>query len=146
MIYQFRASFGENIRINTCFSWNLSRNSCSVALHVNWPLETVCSRLCNDFAAWQKFIFVARQPAGPFHSFFSWKARWLTWCFSKFLPLIPCEHFITSRASVPHLHSQSSWNTSYVLSWNSSCFKIVILLSIQLKYQLAPALHSKVWI
>ncbi len=34
----------------------------------------------------------------------------------------------------------------YVISWNSSCFKIVILLSIQLKYQLVPALHSKVWI
>ncbi len=62
-----------------------------------------------------------------------------TWCFSKFLPLIPCEHFITSRASVPHLHSQSSWNTSYVISWNSGCFKIVISLSVQLEYQLCPA-------
>jgi hypothetical protein len=51
--------------------------------------------------------------------------------------LIPCKHF-TLSVSVSHLHSQSSWNTSYVLSWNSSCFN-VILLSIQpeLKYQLA---------
>jgi hypothetical protein len=50
----------------------------------------------------------------------------------KFLPLIPCEHF-TSSVSVSHFHSQSSWNTSYVLNWNSSCFKIVISLSIQLE-------------
>ena len=50
--------------------------------------------------------------------------------------LIPCKHF-TLSVSVSHLHSQSSWNTSYVLSWNYSCFKIVILLSTQLKYQLA---------
>ncbi len=50
--------------------------------------------------------------------------------------LIPCKHF-TLSVSVSHLHSQSSWNTSCVLSWNSSCFKIVILLSIPLKYQLA---------
>jgi len=33
--------------------------------------------------------------------------------------LIPCKHF-TLSVSVSHLHSQSSWNTSYVLSWNSN--------------------------
>ncbi len=52
--------------------------------------------------------------------------------------LIPREHF-TLSVSVSQLHSQSSWNTSYVLSWNASCFTMVILLSIhpELKYQLA---------
>ena len=37
--------------------------------------------------------------------------------------------------SVPHLHYQSSWNTSCVTSWNSSFAKVEILLSIQLEYQ-----------
>jgi hypothetical protein len=37
--------------------------------------------------------------------------------------------------SVPHLHYQSSWNTSYVTGWNSSFAKVKISLSIQLEYQ-----------
>ena len=37
--------------------------------------------------------------------------------------------------SVPHLHYQSSWNTSCVTSWNSSFAKVEISLSIQLEYQ-----------
>ncbi len=37
--------------------------------------------------------------------------------------------------SVPHLHYQSSWNTSLVTSWNSSFAKVEISLSIQLEYQ-----------
>ena len=69
-------------------------------------------------------------------------------CREKFLPLIPwtipCKHF-TSRASVPHLHSQSSSNTSYVLSWNSGCFKIVVSLSVQLEYQLWHRLEFQLY-
>jgi hypothetical protein len=69
-------------------------------------------------------------------------------CREKFLPLIPwtipCKHF-TSRASVPHFHSQSSWNTRYVLSWNSGCFKIVVSLSVRLEYQLWHRLEFQLY-